>query len=44
MDISTIIVIVALTALAFGAIVWMEIHSRKANSKEQRATAENSDR
>ena len=36
MDISAIIVIVVLLALSLGAIVWMEIHSRKAGSREPR--------
>lgn len=30
MDVSAIIVILVLTALALGAIVWMEMHSRRA--------------
>jgi hypothetical protein len=34
MDLSGIIVIVVLTALALGGLVWMEINSRK-NAREQ---------
>ena len=34
MDLSAIIVVVVLTALAFGAIVWLEIHSRRTQRKE----------
>ena len=36
MDISTIVVIVVLTALSLGAIAWMEIHSRKSGAKGRR--------
>ena len=30
MDLSAIVVILVLTALAVGAIIWMEVHSRRA--------------
>lgn len=32
MDISAIVVVLVLTVLAFAAILWMEIHSRKTSS------------
>jgi hypothetical protein len=34
MDISAIIVVLVLTALSFGAIVWLEIYSRRTQPKE----------
>ena len=34
MDVSAIIVILVLTALALGAIVWMEMHSRRTRQAE----------
>ena len=34
MDISAIIVILVLTALSLGALVWMEIHSRGRQQEE----------
>ena len=34
MDLSAIVVILVLTALAIGAIIWMEIHSRRAQSDD----------
>lgn len=43
MDISAIVVVLVLTALALAAIVWMEIHSRKTSSKERRRDAEGSE-
>ena len=36
MDISAIVVILVLTALSLGAIVWMEIHSRRSGAKGRR--------
>jgi hypothetical protein len=39
MDISAIVVVLVLTALSFGAIVWMEIYSGKTSSKEPRGDA-----
>ena len=35
MDISAVIVIVLLTALALAAIIWMQIQSRKADQYER---------
>ena len=43
MDLGTIIVVIALTALALGAIVGLEIYSRKTQPK-QAATGEASSR
>lgn len=34
MDLSAIIVVLLLTALSFGAIVWLEIYSRRTQPKE----------
>jgi len=34
MDISVIVVVLLLTALFLGAVIWMEIHSRKTSSRE----------
>ena len=42
MDISTVVVVLVLIALSFGAIIWMEIHSRKTSSKELRHDAKSS--
>jgi hypothetical protein len=39
MDISAIVVVLVLMVLSFGAIVWMEMQSRKASSKEPRRDA-----
>ncbi len=39
MDISAIVVVLVLTALALAAIIWMEIHSRKTSSKESSSDA-----
>lgn len=39
MDISAIVVVLVLIVLSFGAIVWMEMQSRKAKSKETRRDA-----
>jgi len=36
MDISAIIFVLVLTALALAAIVWMELHPRKTSSRESR--------
>ena len=41
MDISAIVVVLLLTALSLGFIVWLEIHSRKTGSKEPRRVATN---
>lgn len=43
MDISAIVVVLVLMILSFGAIVWMEIHSRKTSSKEPRRDAKSSE-
>ena len=40
MDVSAVIVILVLTALALGAIVWMEMHSRR--GQPETASAEES--
>lgn len=42
MDITTVVVVLVLIALSLGAIIWMEIHSRKTSSKEVRLDAEDS--
>lgn len=34
MDLSAITIIIVMTAMFFGAIVWMAIHSRKTGSRE----------
>lgn len=39
MDISAIVVVLVLTALALAAIIWMEIHSRKTSSNESSSDA-----
>ena len=43
MDISTVVVVLVLIALSFGALTWMEIHSRKTGSEERRDHAKNSE-
>lgn len=43
MDIATVVVVLVLIALSLGAIIWMEIHSRKTSSKELRSVARNSE-
>ncbi len=37
MDLSVIIVVVVMTAMALGAIVWLEIHSRRKHKTESLA-------
>lgn len=34
MDISAILVILGLTALFFGSVIWMELHSRRINRRQ----------
>jgi hypothetical protein len=43
MDISAVVVVVVLIVLSLGAIVWMEIHSRKTSSKEYHRDAKRSE-
>ena len=43
MDISAIIVVIILTALFLGALVWMEIHARKNSSVERPRGAKSSE-
>jgi Flp pilus assembly protein TadB len=43
MDISAVVVVIILTALFLGAIVWMEMHSRKRRSIERLREARSSE-
>lgn len=43
MDLSAVIVIVLLTGLSIGAIVWMEMKSRKNKSGEHRSNTRSSE-
>ena len=43
MDISTVVAVLVLIALFLGAVVWMEVQSRKTGSKEGHRDAKNPD-
>ena len=40
MDTSAVVVVIVLTALAFGSLVWMQIHSQKTALKEKARASE----